>query len=208
MSWIDVSLPLRPEMLVWPGDDAVRVEQTRFIDRGDAYNLTFLAMSAHTGTHVDAPRHFIDKGADLGALPLAAMLGEAWVVEVGDAEVIRPEHIPAGLERGARVLFKTRNSREYLKLPYFVENYVYISREAAETLVAAGVQTVGIDYLSVGGFHTDLVDTHEVLLGAGIWLIECLDLAAIAPGRYEMACLPLHIPGADGAPARACLRPL
>ncbi len=206
MSWIDISTPLRSGMLVWPGDDAVRIEQTMFIDRGDSYNLTFLAMSAHTGTHIDAPRHFLRGGAGVDTMPLDVMMGPARVVDVDDPEAVHARHLPADLQPGERVLFRTRNSTEYLAKPHFVEPFVYVARDAAQALADARVALVGIDYLSVGGFHTDLVETHEILLGAGIWVVEGIRLAHVPPGEYVLACLPLLIPGADGAPARAMLR--
>ncbi|MBI5280527.1 MAG: cyclase family protein [Candidatus Solibacter usitatus] len=208
MSWIDISTPLASGMLVWPGDDAVRIEQTMFLERGDPYNLTRLNMSAHTGTHVDAPRHFIAAGADIGSVPFEAMIGAARVIEVHDPRAVRAADIPSDLEAGARLLFKTRNSTLHLRQPHFVEEFVYVSKEAAAAIVACGVKTVGIDYLSVGGFQQDLVETHEILLGAGVWVIEGIDLSRVEPGNYELICLPLSIPGADGAPARACLKRL
>lgn len=208
MEWIDISMPLRSGMLVWPGDDPVQVEQTMFLERGDAFNLTRLAMSAHTGTHMDAPRHFLAGGAGMEAMPLALMCGPARVVDVSDPVAVRPEHVPADLERGARILFRTINSTVHQRRPDFVEEFVYLSREASAALAGAGAALVGIDYLSVGGFRQDLRETHEILLGAGIWVVEGLQLGAVAAGRYELLCLPLLMPGADGAPARALLRPL
>jgi arylformamidase len=127
-------------------------------------------------------------------------------VAIKDPAAITPGELPTDLARGDRILFRTRNSdRDLLRQP-FVDDFVYIARGAARVLAEAGVQTVGIDYLSVGGFHTDLAETHEILLEAGIWIIEGLDLTRIEPGRYELACLPLKIVGSDGAPARAALR--
>lgn len=206
MGWIDISTPLRDGMLVWPGDDRVRVEQTMSLERGDPYNLTRLNMSAHTGTHMDAPRHFLRAGAGMETMPLDVMLGPARVVDVEDEEAVRARHVPADLAPGARVLFRTRNSTEYLARPDFVEPFIYVARDAAEALVRARVALVGIDYLSVGGFHHDLLETHEILLGAGIWVLEGIVLTPVEPGEYELACMPLLIPGADGAPARAMLR--
>jgi arylformamidase len=207
MEWMDISTPLRSGMVVWPGDAEARVEQTMFLDRGDGFNLTHLNMTAHTGTHVDAPRHFLHGGADVAAMPLDALLGAARVIDVDDERAVRAAHVPADLEPGERLLFRTRNSTHHLKAGRFVEDFVYVSREAAAAMARGRVRAVGIDYLSVGGFRHDLVETHEILLGAGIWVVEGLDLSRVAPGRYELACLPLLIPGADGAPARALLRP-
>lgn len=208
MEWLDISTPLRSGMVVWPGDEPVRVEQTKFLERGDGFNLTQLRMTAHTGTHVDAPRHFLRGGADTASMPLDALLGEARVIDVDDEVAVRAEHVPGDLAAGERLLFRTRNSTRYVPMGRFVEEFVYVSKEAAARMASAQVRAVGVDYLSVGGFHTDLVETHEILLGAGIWVLEGLDLALVQPGRYELACLPLLIPGADGAPARALLRPL
>ena len=157
---------------------------------------------------MDAPRHFLTEGAAIDALDLDAVLGPCRVIEIHDREAVHPQELPKDLHVGERILFKTINSLEYIKLEHFVENFVYISREAADVLAHAGVRTVGIDYLSVGGFSKDLEETHLILLGAGIWIIEGLDLFGVEPGRYELACLPLRLMGADGAPARAALRRL
>jgi arylformamidase len=141
-------------------------------------------------------------------LPLDAVLGPCRVIRIQDTQAVRLAEIPGDLEPGDRVLFKTDNSCKYNSSRYFVEHFVYVSKEAAEALVAAGVRTVGIDYLSVGGFREDMAETHVILLNAGIWIIEGLDLSTVEPGRYELACLPLRLVGADGAPARAALRKL
>jgi len=195
-------------MAVWPGDPAVRIERIQSLERGAAVNLTHCSFTAHTGTHVDAPRHFLADGAAVDAIPLEAVMGPCRVVGVGDPEAVRPAGLPGDLQRGERILFKTKNSFYCNGLQPFHEDLAYVSREAAEVLAAAGVQTVGIDYLSIGGFHHDLVATHTILLRAGVWIIEGLDLSAVVPGRYELACLPLRLAGADGAPARAALRRL
>lgn len=204
--WIDVTRPIEAGMAVWPGDDAPVIEQILFMDRGDICNLSKMAMSVHVGTHMDAPRHFINGGVFMDAMPLDAVMGEARVVEIHDPVAIRPEELPADLAAGERILFKTRNSSELWSKRGFQEDFVYISREAAEILAAKGVRAVGVDYLSIGGFHTDMVETHEAILGAGIWAIEGLDLNQVEPGRYEMACLPMKLTGSDGAPARVALR--
>lgn len=208
IDWIDVTRPVEAGMAVWPGDDAPVVEQILLLERGDICNLSKMAMSVHVGTHMDAPRHFINGGVPMDALPLDAVLGEARVIEILDPVAIRPEELPDDIAAGERILFKTRNSTELWAKPGFQEDFVYISREAAEILAAKGVRTVGVDYLSIGGFHTDMVETHEAILGAGIWAIEGLDLSRVEPGRYEMACLPMKLTGSDGAPARVALRRL
>lgn len=206
--WIDISVPLRNGMVVWKGDPPARFEQVAFMERGDMCNVTRANISVHTGTHMDAPRHFVQGGAGMEALPLDAVLGPARVIPISDPVSIKPSELPADLKPGDRILFRTVNSTRCWAIEEFVEDFVYISQEAARELVDAGVRTVGIDYLSIGGFTNDLVETHEILLGAGVWVIEGLNLAHIEPGDYELACLPLLIPGSDGAPARAALRPL
>ncbi len=202
--WIDISVPLRAGMVVWPGDPEVRLTQLVAFERGDMMNLTAVSMCLHSGTHVDAPLHFLAGGASMDALPLDALIGEARVIDIRNdraitAEELRP-HAPA---RGERLLFRTRNSERCWITDNFVEDHVAISAGAARYLVQCGVRAVGIDYLSVGG-----EETHRILLGAGIWCIEGLNLAPAAPGRCELVCLPLRVAGAEGAPARAILRPL
>lgn len=202
--WIDISVPLRNGMHFWPGEEP-RFEQYMFMDRGEMCNVTRMRLSVHTGTHMDAPRHFIRDGVTMEALPLDAAMGPATVLAIDDPVCVRPEHL-AGVPLESRVLLKTRNSSRCWPAPGFVEDFVFIGQDAARVLVGRGVRTVGIDYLSVGGFQQDLVETHNVLLGAGVWVIEGLDLSAVEPGTYELACLPLKIPGSDGAPARAAIR--
>lgn len=204
---IDISVPMVHGMVHWPGDPDVNIRQTASMEAGSLYNLTTLDHTVHTGTHMDAPRHFIRDGVAMDAMPLEATVGPCRVVEIRDAAAIRRAELEAyGFEAGERVLFKTRNSARYWPEFPFDEDFVYIADEAAQYLVERGVRTVGIDYLSVGGYRHDTAETHWTLLGAGIWVIEGLYLGEVAAGRYELICLPLNIVGADGAPCRACLR--
>jgi arylformamidase len=197
MQIFDVSVPIRPGMISYPGDPEVQIQRVVSIEHGDVANLTRLDFGAHTGTHVDAPLHFIDEGAGVDALPLEIFLGPCEVVDATDAEAeIGPESVPDGVER---VLFKTRNS-ELWERDGFDEGFVRIGLAAAQRLADRGVLLVGVDYLSVGE-----PATHETLLGAGIAAIEGLDLRGIEPGPYSLACLPLRIVDSDGAPARAVL---
>ena len=204
---IDISVSLVHGMIHWPGDPDVSITQPALIENGEHYNLTSLEMSVHTGTHMDAPRHAIAHGLPIDAMPLDATIGPCRVIEIEDpVAVCRAELERHRPQPGERLLFKTRNSQCYWPDYPFDEHFVSISEEAARYLVECGVQTVGIDYLSVGGFHHEGLETHESLLGAGIWIIEGLYLGHVAEGSYELICLPLKIPGADGAPCRACLR--
>ncbi len=203
----DISVPLRDGMVCWPGDDPPQIQQVMHMDRADVCNVTVLRMSAHTATHMDAPRHFINTGASIDQTPLDAMIGPARVVEILDSTAIRRAELEMlNPQRGERLLFKTRNSGHSWQLPEFDKNFVYIADEGARYLVEQGVRTVGVDYLSIGGFYHDTVETHVTILGAGITVIEGLDLSEVEPGDYELICLPLKIAGADGAPARVVLR--
>lgn len=208
-AWIDISVPIYSGMVHWPGDPGALIERTQDMSRGDVANVSKLELGAHTGTHMDAPRHFLADGAALDDLPLDAVIGPARVIRIEHPQAILPAELePHDLQAGERVLFLTRNSERCWTSSEFVEDFVYISAAAARFLVERRVRTVGIDYLSVGGFVHDGVETHQVLLGAGIWLIEGLNLSAVKPGAYELVCLPLRVAGADGAPARAIVRPL
>jgi arylformamidase len=209
MNWRywDISVPLRHGMVCWPGDAPPSLEQVAYMDRGDMCNVTKLHMSAHTATHMDAPRHFINSGAGIDQTPLDAMIGPARVVEIHDPAAIRRSELEAVQPQpGERLLFKTKNSKVDWASPEFDKDFVYIADEGAQYLVERGVRTVGVDYLSIGGFYHDTVETHVTILGAGIAVIEGLDLSEVEPGEYELICLPLKIAGADGAPARVVLR--
>ena len=206
-AWIDISVPIYSGMVHWPDDPGVSIERVQDLSRGDAANVSKLELGAHTGTHMDAPRHFLADGAGLDEMPLDATIGSARVIRIGHPQAILPAELEAHrLRAGERVLFLTRNSEHCWNNSRFVEDFVYISAAAAQFLIERKVRTVGIDYLSVGGYLNDGVETHQILLGAGVWLIEGLNLSAIKPGAYELVCLPLRIAGADGAPARAILR--
>jgi arylformamidase len=202
--WLDVTLPIRTGMVHWPDNLGVTVGHTLSMAAGAAANVTELHLSAHTGTHVDAPRHFIADGADVAALDLSTVMGPAVVVAIQDPHSIGlPELAALPLAAGDRVLFKTLNSAADWSMAPFNPDFVRLAAPAARHLREIGVVCVGVDYLSVGP-----ADTHLVLLGAGITVIEGLALQHVEPGRYELLCLPLPIVGADGAPARVLLRPL
>ena len=207
MTIIDLSPTISPAIPVWPGDPAVRLHHPAHLERGDPYTLTELAMSAHTGTHVDAPAHYLPGRPGVDALPLDALIGPAWVVDTGDADAITAAvlaglDLPAGAER---VLFRTRNTRRGLMLsPRFHTDFVAITEDGARWLVARGLRLVGVDYYSVAPYHA-LAPTHQVLLDAGIVVVEGLNLEPAQPGPYTFICLPLKLKDADGAPARAVL---
>jgi len=208
-NWIDVSVPLYTGMAHWPDNPPVEIERVMSIERGDAANVSKLSFGAHTGTHMDAPLHFLRDGISIDQMPLSATMGRARVIEISDPESVKPAELePYGIQLGERVLFKTRNSQHCWHTDTFVKDFVYISREAAVYLAKLQVQTVGVDYLSVGGFFKDGAETHHALLGAGIWIIEGLNLSQVQTGDYDLLCLPLKLRGSEGAPARAVLRPV
>ncbi len=206
--WIDISVPVYTGMVHWPDNPPVVIERMQDMERGDAANVSKLSLGAHTGTHMDAPLHFLRDGAGIDTMPFSATLGIARVIEIHDPVSIKPAELAGhAIQPGERVLFKTSNSSRCWQTDSFVEDFVYISADAASYLAGRGVQTVGVDYLSVGGYRADGAATHRALLEAGIWIIEGLNLAQVRPGSYELICLPLRLLHADGAPARAILRP-
>lgn len=214
MSLYDISVAIAPGRTpVYPGDPGIEFEAWTAIGRGDAANVTMLHMGAHTGTHVDAPVHFIEDAAGVPALPLDALVGEAHVVEIpGDALAIEAEHVAARVPEDARrVLFKTRNSAFWADAGgRFREDFTYLTHGAARALVERRVRLVGIDYLSVEQFGSKKFETHIALLARGVVILEGLDLRAVGAGAYELLCLPLKLAGGagDGAPCRAVLRTL
>jgi arylformamidase len=206
MEAFDISMPLRPGMIIYPGDAPLRIERSHSIARGDAYNLTRLQLGAHAGTHVDAPLHFIEGAADVTALPLGALIGDAQVI---DATAVTTDIDAATLQRldippyARRLLFKTPNSLLWDR-PDFSTDFIGITADAARLLVSKGMELVGMDYLSIAP-NSDPASTHRVFLEAGVVVLEGIDLRHVHPGEYELVCLPLRIPGSDGAPARAVL---
>jgi arylformamidase len=207
-SWIDVSVTVRSGMPHWPDNPPIYLERAQDIGRGDDANVSHMAMGVHTGTHMDGPVHFIHGGAGLDEMPLDATIGAARVIEISDPrEVTATELRSYELRPLERILLRTSNSIRCWTTNDFVDDFVYISEPAAEYLVDSRVQTVGIDYLSVGGYHVDGAKVHRILLDAGIWIIEGLNLSSAPAGPYYMICLPVKLHGSDGAPARAILRP-
>lgn len=208
MTIFDISLPISPEMTVWPGNEKVVLARTRSMEKGDHLNMSSLSLSVHTGTHVDAPDHFLNNGQGIDTLALEILTGACYVTQLPDdvdeisAEVL--ERVPIG-EGTTRLLFGTRNSRYWARREYeFHQDYVAVTAEGAEWLVNHGIKLVGVDYLSVAP-REDSITPHVTLLKAGVIIVEGLNLSEIPRGFYDLYCLPLNISGADGAPARAIL---
>lgn len=203
----DISLPISESLAVWPGDPSISIRRVQDQREGDPATVSELSMGAHTGTHVDAPCHFISGGAGVDATSLDILVGPAIVVHAAHAKclsanVLDALAIPAD---ATRVLFRTRNSERWERGERaFFADYVSISEDGADWLAQRGMRLVGIDYLSVAP-SSNVTSTHQILLRSGIVPVEGLNLAGIAPGLYELVCLPLRIVGADGAPARAIL---
>ena len=202
----DISLPLSPDLPVWPGEERFRLSREKEMAR-DRVNVSAFCMGSHLGTHLDAPLHYIADGASLDLVPLETFLGPARVVELADAgNISGPAVRKLAPQKGERLLFKTANSRLWHSGQRdFTDEYTAFSLEAAQELAAAGVALVGIDYLSVEAYDAPGNPVHRALLGTGIICAEGLNLGAVAPGEYQMACLPLKLVGAEGAPARVLL---
>lgn len=202
----DVTVPLSADVPTYPGDPPFRSEFVHSISDGEPCNLTRLSMSAHSGTHVDAPYHFLADGATVDQLPLEILIGKARVVEMTALDRIdRADLERVDLRDDIRVLLKTRMSGQ-LRQPLFQENFVYLTPDAASYLAKVGIKLVGIDYLSIEKFGSRDFEAHHALLGAGVVIVEGLDLSAVEPGEYDLICLPLRLAGAEGAPARVILR--
>jgi arylformamidase len=203
---IDVTVPLSADVPVYPGDTRFQMEFTHRIGDGQPYNATRLTLGTHSGTHVDAPYHFLADGRTVDQLPLEILIGKARVAFVAARDKIERDDLEAlNLRDDIRVLLKTRMSGQ-LRVAEFQEDFVYLTPDAATYLVQAGIKLVGIDYLSVEKFQSRDFAAHHALLGAGVVVVEGLDLSAAEPGEYDMTCLPLRIAGADGSPARVVLR--
>jgi arylformamidase len=211
MRLFDISVPLSNNTPTYPGDPKFQIQQWLSLENGDSANVSMLHFGAHTGTHIDAPAHFIHGAAKVDSVPLELLIGAAEVIEVPrdclviDEKFVR-EHVRTGTKR---VLFKTRNSEFWQdNLTTFQIDYTSLSNEAATLLAQLNVNLVGIDYLSIEKFQSESFETHLNLLSHGIVILEGLDLSNVPAGRYELICLPLRIAGGDGdgAPARAVLR--
>jgi arylformamidase len=205
---IDITAPVSPRSVMWPGDDPPYHEFTSHTDRGDPSTVSRWSLSAHTGTHVDARMHFIPGGWTIEPLELSRTVGPCRVVDLTHVEkrIERADLEAAGIAGHARVLLKTSSSNlGLLGRGEFEEGYVAISREAAEYLVEIGAETVGVDYLSVEPFEDKEFNTHHTLLGADVVILEGLLLTDVEPGEYFLVCLPLKLVGSDGSPARAIL---
>lgn len=204
---VDISVPLRSGMPTWPGSVGLTLTQTQSLAAGGPANVSRLDTDVHMGTHVDAPWRFLASGATVETLALDELIGPAWVAHLPGipavtASALEAADIPAGTRR---LLLRTDNSERWATETTFRPDFVALTLDAARWIVDRGIRLIGNDYLSVQRFH-DGPETHRLLLDARVILLEGIDLAGVAPGPWELICLPLRLVGADGAPARAVLR--
>jgi arylformamidase len=219
--FIDITIPFRNGMVHWPADPAPRIERVMDVDRGDKVTMSELQMISHSGTHIDAPLHFVPRGGTIDEMPLETMVGPARVIEIKDTESVKLEELtPYDVRPGERILFKTQNSSKLYKTDKFSKDYVFVSYEAAEYLVKRGIVLVGIDYLSICKYETeadwdsveeyltksDIHRVHRIFLDNGIYILEAVDLSGAEPGEYELICLPIKLERGDAGLARAILR--
>jgi arylformamidase len=213
MTIYDISVPLSAATPTYPGDPIIEIRSWLELERGDATNVSLLHFGAHSGTHVDAPAHFIAGGSKVETVPLESLMGEALIVEVPTEMMAIDAYFVTNHcnQASQRILFKTRNS-SFWNNPEdgFRTDYTYLEPQAARRLTELGIRLVGLDYLSVEQFKSESFETHRILLSDGVVILEGVDLRNVPTGRYELVCLPLRIAGGsgDGAPARAVLRTL
>ena len=201
----DVTIPIREGMVVWPGDDPVEITKVKSMPRGDRFNQSQIKMGAHTGTHIDAPLHFIDGARGVDSISPALLVGPVVVLEIQGirkigAEAFRNSGIPDGI---TRVILKTDNV-DLIGRDQFVEDFSHLTPEGARYLVNHGIKVLGFDYYSVAEFGKG-DDVHQILLSEGVVIIEGLDLRGVPAGVYRLMALPMKLAGGDGAPARVLL---
>lgn len=209
MQIYDISLNISPSLPIWPGDPAIQLDRISKMEEGASANVTRMNMGVHVGTHVDAPFHFLGGNTPtVEQMPLNLLIGRVYVLHVPDevdmitASLLQQAVIPP---RTRRLIFKTRNSAYWARgETAFQIDFVALDASGAQYLVHKGIKLVGIDYLSIAPFHAG-VPTHHTLLGAGVVILEGLNLSQVSPGRYTLYCLPIKLAGSDGAPARAIL---
>jgi arylformamidase len=209
MSLIDLTIPLREKMPIWPGDPALRLRYHKSFEAGDRNNVTEAKFGLHSGTHMDAPNHFLPGEGGIETLPLDVLIGPARVIEIEDPEIVTADEIRKKNISGAtRFLIKTRNSAERWWEKPFDPSFCHMTQEAAQLLLDTGMKLLGVDCLSVDGKGVPGSPVHNLLLPAGVVLLEGLNLSAAGPDNYELMALPALFEGRDAAPTRVVLRPL
>ncbi|MFE2432613.1 cyclase family protein [Streptomyces sp. NPDC059373] len=205
---IDVSLPIHPGMLHWGRRPEMEVVESR--SDGAASNVSRWRIGAHTGTHIDAPAHFIDGGKTVDQVDLSAMSGVARVLDLTHVkqQITAADLDAAGLGSEQRVLLRTSNSATVLRSPWKSPHWVGLAPDGAERLIEAGVRLAGIDYLSIEAVaYTTHWETHQLLCGSDVVILEVVDLLHTPAGLYDMISLPVPLVGAEAAPAPTVLFP-
>ena len=202
----DISVPIRSGGLVYPGNPEIDISLQQAVAKGASANVSTIRFGSHTGTHVDASRHFFDDGQPVDKIPLDRLIGPALLLSFADdvRSVGAAELSAHDIKGQTRILLRTRNSA-LLSQKEFVRDYTYLAPDGAQYLVDQGVELVGVDYLSIEQFHSGHHLTHRTLLERSVVIVEGLDFSDPPPGEYQFICLPLRIEGCDGAPARAVL---
>jgi arylformamidase len=209
--WIDISIPIYAGMVVGPHDPPTEIKLIRDPAKGDIVTMSQITTISHTGSHIDAPRHFIRNGTTVDELPLDIFIGPARVIEIKDTVSIKPAELePYDIQPGERILFKTKNSSWVYDSDKCVRGYVYISNEAARFLVEKRVMIVGIDYITVGGYETPESNQviHRTLLENGVSILEEINLSGVKAGRYELMAVPIRLRQGDAGMCRAIIRPV
>lgn len=203
---LDISRPIFTGMAIYPRNPPVEIAAAKRIARGDSSNVSLLTLGSHTGTHVDAPLHMDDAGAGVDGVSLDAMIGPAIVVDIpDDVRAIGAADLEERIGSHTRVLLRSRNSARFAASGAFEEDFTFLAPDGAALLVERGVRFVGVDALSVEQYHAGHHRSHDALLRAGVAVVEGLALENVAPGEYQVVCLPLRLRGCDGAPARVVL---
>lgn len=210
--WYDISVPLKQGMNYLPLDPVPpKIYRFSDVELGAKVTMSMLEIISHTGTHIDAPRHFIPGGSTISDMALDAAVGPARVIEIKDPETIKVEELKKHhIKKGERILCKTRNSPLAYESPKFFEDYVYLDADSASYLAEKKIILFGLDCITIGDYRNEesVMKTHQTLLGAGIYILEDCALAKVPPGEYELLCLPLLMFKGDAGPCRAILRPL
>lgn len=207
MKIFDISVDISNSLVFWPGDKPPQIKSINDMHKGDDINLSRLDISAHIGTHMDAPRHFLKEGKSIDVMPLEVGLGKARVIEIEDNSSIKKEELQKhNIQKAERILLKTRNSEQDWTEKNFMYDFVHLETKAAEYLASLKIRLIGIDYLSVSGINKNEHEVHKAFLKNEIWILEGIHLKNVTEGEYELICLPLKLKNCDGAPARAILR--
>jgi arylformamidase len=221
--WIDISIPFRHKMLHFPDGPAPTVIRLRDHNRGDNTTTSDLHCVTHTGTHIDAPLHFIRNGNTIDKMPLDTTIGLARVIEIRDPESIKIEELADyNIQKGERILFKTLNSSRVYNSNEFSFKFVYIVPEAAEYLVERGIRLIGFDYIVIAVWETEkdypsnaeyldksgIHRVHRTFLKNNVYILEGINLSGVKAGQYELIALPIRLENGDAGLTRAILRPL